>query len=54
MPPLLKTYPCPHNRVLTDGELDLIAATGWSQWKRVQDAERKRDKKNGDGWKHEN
>lgn len=40
-----RTHPCPHNRLLTDKELDRICSTGWAQWKREQERERR----NGDG-----
>lgn len=38
----MKTYPCPHNRPLTDPELDRIFNVGWAQWKRAEDQERRR------------
>lgn len=51
----LRRYPCPHNRVLTDRELDRIAAAGWSQWKAEQDRKRRQengpDRDDPDWWK---
>jgi hypothetical protein len=47
-------YPCPHNRTLTDQELERIATTGWAQWKREQDRERRRqdaEHDDADWWK---
>lgn len=36
-----RAYPCPHNRLLTDRELERIFNAGWAQWKAEQDRERR-------------
>jgi hypothetical protein len=51
----VKTFPCPHDRELTERELDQIAAHGLEDYRREQ-RKRKRNKQDhgeGDEWKNE-
>jgi hypothetical protein len=49
------TFPCPHNRELTDDELNRIAARGLVEWLRAeQEKQRQRDESlPGDEWKEQ-